>query len=487
MTDILVRPGAAPARPTTAVLRHRDDERGGADLVAGIRSCAGRLRAAGVRPGDRVLLKAGNSTAYVVTLLALAHADASVVLVDHRQDGAGTRSIAALTGARWLVTDTRDRLDLPPDRVLPLAGAVTAAAARPEPTGPDLAPWWRRGDAVILCSSGTTGVPKCVVKSGPALLDNTARTIGALGLAPDEVIAPWLPFSHQYGLSVVISWWFAGCTLSVSPQTRPDQAVMDVITDRATIVEATPSTYRVLLRLLAARPWLRADLAGVRSWGVGGEPLPRSVAGDFRAVMGRPLLDGYGLTEVGNVALAAGDNPVGCGRPLPGVDVRVVDGTGHAVAAGEVGAIEVRSAGLMAGYLDAGGQIVPPAPGWYPTDDLGHLDRSGNLHVIGRRHAVHRRGYTLYPESIGRRAEECGRPVQVVPVDDERRGCALVFVVCDPSGGSPQEWRRRICAVLPRYEHPNRVHVVDEFPVTSNGKVDRAGLRVLVTSGPADG
>ena len=67
---------------------------------------------------------------------------------------------------------------------------------------------------------------------------------------------------------------------------------------------------------------------------------------------------------------------------------------------------------------------------------------------------------------------------KVVPVSDERRGASLTFVVCDP-GESPIQWRRRIRAILPPHEHPNRVTVVDEFPTTGTGKVDVARLRTL--------
>jgi acyl-CoA synthetase (AMP-forming)/AMP-acid ligase II len=146
-----------------------------------------------------------------------------------------------------------------------------------------------------------------------------------------------------------------------------------------------------------------------------------------------------------------------------------------------MGEIEVRSPGLMEGYLDADGRLTPVLQGgWYPTADLGHLDADGNLHVAGRNRAVHRLGFTLYPESLERKAESCGRPVKVVAAEDVRRGATLHFVVADPGGGEPQHWRRRLAPYLAEYEQPNAVHVVDQFPLGPNGKVDTDALSALI-------
>jgi acyl-CoA synthetase (AMP-forming)/AMP-acid ligase II len=433
-----------------------------------------RLRRLGIGAGDRVVLRGDNSAGYVAALLALAQLDTSLVLVDHRQRWAETAGAAARAGARWLVHDPAERPDLPGIRAVPYLPERTTALAAPDPGEASLAAWWRRADAAILWSSGSTGPPKGVVKSGPAILDNTRRTQRVMGYRRDDVLAPWLPFSHQYGMSLVLLWWLTGATLLLTRYHRLPQAVAEVVAHRATVVDAPPSTYHTLLRLLEKRPELAGQLRGVRYWGVGGAPLPAPLAAGFRDRLGAPLLDGYGLTETGNVALATADNPVGCGRPLPGVGVRIRGEDGRPAPAGMPGEIEVRSAGLMTGYLGH----PPTGNGWYRTGDLGHLDEAGNLHVLGRRHAVHRHGHTLYPESIARRAERaCDRPVTVIPVDDPRRGASLVFVVCDPAGGPPQRWRERLRERLPHHEHPNRVCVVDELPVTSTGKVDLARLR----------
>ncbi|MFI0712818.1 class I adenylate-forming enzyme family protein [Streptomyces inhibens] len=445
-----------------------------------VQTTAHALHHLGVRAGDRVLVQGDNSVDYVLTLLALMQLDTSLIPLDHRLPAADATAAAHQAHARWLVTAADRASGFPgiPDRRVIHYPRLAADAAPPPPADVDLSRWFHRPDALVLWSSGTTGRPKGIVKPGRAVLDNSLRTIQAMGYRQDDVLAPLLPFSHQYGLSVILLWWLARCTLLVTPYQRLDAAVGQAAAHGATAVDAAPSTYHSLLGVVRRRPEVRAGLAGVRIWGVGGAPLPAPLAESFHTTMGRPLLDGYGLTELGNVALATPDTPHGCGRPLPGVRLRVMRPDGTAADPGELGGIEVRSPGLMAGYLQEDGSLTPVDPdAWYPTADLGSVDAEGTVRVVGRNQAVHRLGFTLYPESLERRAEACGRPVKVLAVDDQRRGSALHFVVADPEGEAPLTWRRRLAEHLAEYEQPNAVHVVGHFPLTANGKPDTRALR----------
>ncbi|MGW7557325.1 class I adenylate-forming enzyme family protein [Streptomyces rimosus] len=472
----------APPVPAPRLVGAAEGGLSGPDLTGRVLAAARVLRDRGICPGDRVLVKGDNCVDYVVALLALMHLDTSLVPVDHRQSAADGRATARQARARWLLTDGTDGTTdpaFPADRVLGYPGL--GADTEPPSGEVDLTAWLARPDAVVLWSSGTTGRPKGIVKSGPAVHDNTLRTIQAMGYRADDVLAPLLPFSHQYGLSVVLLWWLARCTLVVTPYQRLDIAVGQAAAHGVTAVDAAPSTYHSLLGVGRGLAYLRSSQAGVVIWGVGGAPLPAPLAEAFPAAMGRPLLDGYGLSELGNVALATPEAPTGCGRPLPGVRIRVVTPDGREAAPGELGEIEVDSPGLMEGYLLEDGTLTPVRhTTWYPTADLGRFDEAGNLHVVGRNQAVHRLGFTLYPESLERKAEAAGRQVKVLAVEDRRRGSALHFVVADPEGGAPAEWRRRLATHLAEYEQPNAVHVVESFPLSPNGKVDAGALRGMV-------
>ncbi|MFE0462371.1 aldehyde dehydrogenase family protein [Kitasatospora sp. NPDC058965] len=436
---------------------------------------AAELRRTGVRSGERVLLKADNSPSMVIALLALMHLDVSIVLLDDRQTGRECARVARLTRAPWAVSQRAEEIA---DQVRTVPFDVAAGPSdAPVDEALDFAAWERREDALITWSSGSTGLPKGIVRSGRALLDDLSRSRERMGYQADDVLLPLVPFSHFYGLTLVLMWWQLGCTLIVTPTNRLDQALKIGSEAGATIVDATPSTLHSILNLTERRPQLLVELVTVRMWCVGGAPMSSTVAARFAATFGLPVLDGYGSNEAGNVALASLDNPDGCGRPLDGVEVTIVDADGSPVTVGSTGEIIVRSPAMMVGYLAEDGSVAPLESPEYHTQDLGYWDTKGNLYVVGRKYAVHRLGHTLYPESIERRAEACGRPVKIVALDDERRGCQLVFVVADPDRATAQLWRREIDALLPSYEQPNKVLVVDQFPLNANGKPDMAELR----------
>ncbi|MBE1530422.1 class I adenylate-forming enzyme family protein [Actinomadura algeriensis] len=461
------------------------DGSGAGELEAAAGGAVRALRDAGMDAGDRVLLRADNSPAYAAAVLALMHLDVSLVLLDHRHTAADARATARAAGVSWVVSD---RADTPfPGRVVPLRAL---AGPTPDPGfAVDPRPWRERPDALITWSSGTTGTPKGIVRSGEAFLGNLERTQRRFGYRPDDVLMPLLPFSHQWGLSLILLTWISGASLVVAPYTRVDRALRLAGRARATIVDAAPATYHSLLNILDRRPALHDEVTTVRRWCTGGAPMSPGLAQRFQQVMGRPLLDGYGSTEAGNITFALPPDPVACGRPLDGVEVRITAPDGRRAAPGTPGEIWVRSPDLFTAHLSADGIAPVDHRAGYRTGDLGFQDADGNLHVLGRKSAVHRSGHTLYPEAIERTAERCGRPVKIVALDDDRRGAQLVFVVADPDGDTPHAWWERLRALLPAYEQPNRVLVVDRLPLNRTGKVDAAELRRTVLSefggGPA--
>ncbi|MFG2147138.1 aldehyde dehydrogenase family protein [Streptomyces sp. NPDC048696] len=441
------------------------------EITARVFGAADLLVRRGVEPGTRVMMSGANSPEWVVDLLALIHCDASVVLADHRATPSQRSRIRAQ--AR-VVLDISDGTG---DLAAPRPASHTAAL-------PGVANWARRRDAAISWSSGTTGSPKGIVRSGRSILDNLALSAERMGYRPDDVFLPVLPYSHQYGLSLVLCWWLGGGTLVVyGPTTRLDRALEVGADHGLSIVDGAPSTYYSLLNLLDRRPALAGALETVRAWCVGGAPLGRNLATRFHARTGRHLLDGYGATEVGNIALAPPADPVGCGTPLPGVVVEVHDDHGRPLPHGRLGELVVRSDGLMTGHLDEAGEIVPVSGPVHRTGDIGLVDDTGRVFPIGRKHAVHRDGHTLYPDHLAERAESAGAQTQVVAVPDERLGCRLVFVIADPDDHEPAHWKRVLRSVLARYEQPDHIVVLPTLPLTSTGKPDLAVLeKIAMTS-----
>ncbi|MDN3294082.1 aldehyde dehydrogenase family protein [Streptomyces ficellus] len=430
----------------------------------------------GVRAGDRVVLSGDNTIEFHAAVLSLIASDVSLVVLDRAQ----LRRPGGLAGLRAghtvlqgdLVKEVpgaialRDLWDHGP-------GTVTSAEAGGAAELPDFrtAAWRRREDGLILLSSGTTGAPRAVVKSGGSFIDNCVRTAERVQYTPDDVLLPLLPMTHQYGLSVALLSWIAGTGLLVVPPEHLSEALRLGKRHRATVVDAPPRTYRAILGLAARNPALLDDLSAVRMWCVGGGPLEGRLAESFHRASGRQLLDGYGSTELGNVAHAWPDRPEVV-EALPGVEVRVVDAAGAPVLPGKVGELLVRTPDQYVGGLDAEGRTVFAERGWQHTEDIASVGADGNLTVLGRRSALSRGGFTVYPAEVQRRLTDEGVTNVCAVVDDAERGQRLVTVVADPGRNTHAHWRREISAHLAAYETPDHVFVVDELPLNGFGKVD---------------
>ncbi|MEU3980908.1 fatty acid--CoA ligase family protein [Streptomyces sp. NPDC026672] len=452
------------------------------------RAAVRALRAHGVRPGDRVLLTGANTEEFVVALFALMEHGTSVALVDRGLPPRQRARRAEEAAAHWILTDTPQPHDATGPRTLPLT-ALTAGTAADTDTGTDSTPlsfrrWYERTDALIVWSSGSTGEPKGIVRSGSSVRDNIRRTADRMAYRADDVLLPLLPFTHQYGLSMLLLWWTTGCSLVLQPDShRTDAALSAIRAHRVTVVDGVPATYQSLLRVARGAT---DSLAPVRMWCVGGEPLRPRLREEFARTTGLPLLDGYGSSEAGNIALAVPAHPEGCGRPLDGITVRAVDETGRTLAPGEVGEIVVRTPDHMTGLLGPHGTVRPVTGPEYRTGDLGRVAADGTVTVLGRRSAVHRLGHTLYPDAIADRAGVCGTPVRVVPVDgDDGARTRLVFFVADPADRDAAHWRRTFKDRLAEHEWPNRVVTLRAFPLTSTGKVDGTALRRLARAAVA--
>ncbi|UQX03814.1 class I adenylate-forming enzyme family protein [Streptomyces sp. RerS4] len=438
------------------------------------------IRERGVGLGDRVMLKAGNSASYVCVLYALMHVGASIVLVDQQEHQEETRRIAVRTGVKvtFVDDDTPIYPDADPIHLYELMVAVTDH--EPAASALSFDAWGELPDGLIMWTSGSTGSPKGVVKSGASFLRNLRRNADQVGHRPDDVLMPLLPFAHQYGLSMVLIAYLTRCSLVIAPYRRLDRALRMARDAGVTVIDATPSSYRSILSLVTRKPSLRAHLADTRMFCVGAAPLDAPLVESYVTEFGLPLLDSYGSTELGNVAFATLDNPVACGRAMEGIRLRIVDEDGRELPAGETGEIQVDTPDALQGQVAEDGAIVPAhATGWQATGDLGHLDADANLHVLGRKFAVHRMGYTLYPELIERKVAAEGCPTRIVPLPDELRGSQLVFFVEDEDMREAGHWRERLCGLLPTYEQPNKVVVLEQFPLNRNGKPDKKALAAL--------
>lgn len=458
------------------------------DITPAVQRARARLRNLGAVAGSRVLISDESGPPLVATLLALVAEDCSIALVDHHLDEASLRHVLDQSAPDLILgrlphglvpvyrPPSEWMLDI--EGTAPLEPRDNNVAPGTEHGGAALTgPWSRREDALILFTSGSSGIPKGVVRSGRAVVQNTRATQQAMGYRPEDVLLPLIPVTHQYGFSVVLLAWEAGATLVLGNPMRAVDSLREAsVVQAVTVVDAAPSHYQAILEAQIQDRQLGAD---VRLWCVGGAPCPAAVRDGVFQAFGRPLLDGYGMTEMGNIALGTEDHPHGAGRPLEGVKVRVVDPVApdRDRACGVPGRILVRSTQGFHRYLHQDGSRELLA--WFDTGDIGHLDEHGCLHLMGRDGAVHRNGNTLHLAGLEQQLSDRGLETVLVVTDCPRTGARLTAFV---HGQAPGGIKRRVRAGLPQYAWPNRVQVMAEFPVLANGKVDRAALLRLAQS-----
>jgi long-chain acyl-CoA synthetase len=232
-------------------------------------------------------------------------------------------------------------------------------------------------------------------------------------------------------------------------------------------------------------PSAREAFRDVRLLSSGGSPLPVSVFEAFRELTGTPVFEGYGMTETAPVVsttLVSGVAKAGSvGRPLPGVEVRLVDDSGQDVDDGDAGEVWVRGASVFTGYWPAG-LGGPDAEGWFRSGDVAYADAEGDLHLVDRRREVILvNGFNVYPREIELAIEGLAGVVEVavVGVPDDATGEAVSAIVVTAEGAGPtrEEIAAHCATRLARFKCPSSIRIVDALPHSATGKIAKGRLR----------
>ncbi|GHG14833.1 MULTISPECIES: AMP-binding protein [Amycolatopsis] len=454
---------------------------------------ARRLADAGVAPGDRVGLRLPTSVDFVVAFFGALRAGAVVVPLSPQVPGPELGKLLEHSGAKVVVQ--RDANDDLPDGVtgLTLAGDPDG--------GGEFADAGRSGEdiAVISYTSGTTGPPRGVMLSHRALLANLEQISGVEGaLEHDDRVLITIPLFHVYGLGPgLLHAVSAGATAVLSERFEAQRTLDDCAEHRVTSITGVPTMYGEFAAFGADE--LRRGLATVRRMTSGAAPLHPKVLTAIREATGLDVYEGYGLTECAPVVtstLVTGyPKPGSVGRPLPGIELRLVDsdGTDQAVpldpddvddvfeAEGETGLVSIRGANLFSGYWPDGDH-GPDDEGWFRTGDVGYLDTDGDLHLVDRANdLIIVNGFNVFPreveEVIGQLPEVA--EAAVVGVVDERSGEAVKAVVVPSAGAalSEQQVVDHCAAHLAGYKVPHAVEFAESLPHSATGKLRRLRLR----------
>jgi long-chain acyl-CoA synthetase len=363
----------------------------------------------------------------------------------------------------------------------------TLSLAAQRAAEPDVFPTVDRGPddlAVILYTSGTTGVPKGVALSHDNLESNARAAASLHELGREDWAVAVLPLSHSYGLTVMNAGHILGSRAALLRWFQPEAVLRTIEEFRAVSMSAVPTMLVYLLNYPDAN---RFDTRSMRVWGSGAAPLPVEIVEPFERKFGGRILEGYGLTEASPVVSAhrlSGPRKLGSvGRAIPGVEITIQDDLDRPLPAGELGEVCVRGRNVMVGYYRNPEETARTVrAGWLHTGDMGRLDPDGFLFIVERKKdLIIRGGFNIYPREVEEvlYAHPKVAEAAVVGMKDELMGeDVLAFVVLRSGERASAEEIAAFCeARLARFKCPKRIRVVESLPKSPIGKILRKELR----------
>ncbi|HSM94354.1 MAG TPA: class I adenylate-forming enzyme family protein [Anaeromyxobacteraceae bacterium] len=484
------------------------------ELAARVRAFAGHLAAEGIGRGDRVLVALPNLPATVVAGLAINAAGATSVEVSREWSAEVLSRVAARASARHAVVWARDArtwqrvaAERPFERTWTVEAAPrrpasagdapreqaavlledgrVQAGARPAPPAPS--PTLDSSDpALVLFTSGSTGVPRGVVQTFGNVLANTRSIVEYLALGADDRALLVLPLHYCYGRSVLQTHLFAGGSVYLDNRFAFPRVVLEALAaEGCTGFAGVPLTYELIRRQVdlptLAFPRLRYLTQA------GGAMAPDTIDWVRRSFHPAQLFVMYGQTEA-TARLSylppgrAEEKRGSIGVPIPGVELQVVDEAGRALPAGETGHLVARGANVTQGYLDepeATAEILHD--GWLWTGDLARRDADGFLFHQGRAKEILKvGGHRVSPvgiEHVLARHPAVAEAAVVGAPHDLMGEVPVAFVVLKPGPAPDDEALRHHCrASLPAWEVPVRFTRLETLPRNSAGKLQRRAL-----------
>ena len=497
-----------------AVVGHTGHALTYAQLDAATHRLANGLRALGLQPGDKVALSCPNGAWFPIAYYAILKTGAVVVPLNillkapeiayHLQDsdarvflcfegnaelpmGAeGFEAFRSTPGCEHFFLLTAE-----------LGGASTVDGA--EPIANLLQGQSDQGEvshvdpedtAVILYTSGTTGLPKGAELSHSNLAMNLMCCVALTKLDSSDVHLVSLPLFHTFGQTVQMNAAIAvGASMVLVARFDPEIVLEAMARHSVSVFCGVPTMYIGLLHATehGERHDLKAIAARLRVGVSGGAPMPVAVLREFEQRFGVVILEGYGLSETSPVAtfnhFDSARLPGSVGQPIYGVEVAIMDESGQALGVGQDGEIAVRGHNVMKGYYkrpEASAQAI--RGGWFHTGDIGRRDADGNYFIVDRlKDMLIRGGFNVYPrelEEVLMTYPGVGM-VAVIGVPHEVHGEEVKAFILPKPGAQldPDEiiaWSRERMAA---YKYPRIVEIVAALPMTATGKILKRALR----------
>ena len=476
---------AVTRHPDRIALRMGDDEYTYTALAQLVNRCAVHLSRCGVTRGSRIGLSAGNSPEFVAVVFAAARLGAAIVMVSTAWRDREVEHALALTEPTHLLHDgsgaarldllVTDRPVIHIDDIQSSAAAATVATAVVELD--DL--------AVMVFSSGTTGLPKAVRHTHRTMHAATKHWVDTLGMTSEDRLQIATPPFHILGLLNLLAVAAAGASVRLHRRFDLDVVLNAIQQDRITIEMAVAP----IALAMAAHPNIESfDLSSLRYIMWGATPVTASVAETVTRRTGVRFLPAYGASELPVIAVNPVHRPAewrldSVGLPPLGVELRVVNiETGAVLSAGESGELQARSPSLMVGYLPESATKDSVIDGWYRTGDVGAVDENGWVTITDRvKEMIKVNGFQVAPAEVEAVLLSHAGVIDcaVFGVPHERTGEAVVAAVVIAAGVevTSDELRDLVADNLAAYKRVQEIQFMEQIPRLPSGKVLRRELQ----------
>lgn len=349
--------------------------------------------------------------------------------------------------------------------------------------------------ALFIYTSGTTGHPKGAMLTHNNILRNVGSFSKVIKVGPKDKFLVMLPMFHTYTFTTCIIFPISlGASMIILASVmdmKKDSFKKILIFQRPTFVLGVPQIYAALTKSPMPK-WFIKLLYPIKMHISGGAALPMEIFEQFRKKFGIPVIEGYGLSEASPVvAFNPPEKPKHgtVGKPLPGIEVKVVDKDEMELPTGSVGELIVKSPGVMQGYWNMAKATDDAIKnGWLFTGDMASIDKDGYITIVDRKKdLIISKGMNVYPREI----EEViysfkgVEAAAVIGVPSAEYG-EIIAAYIQPKKGETvdeRELKNYLKKELANFKQPKTIKIIDDIPLTATGKVLKRKLKEMVKNG----
>jgi long-chain acyl-CoA synthetase len=485
---------AAKLFPEKTAILFEGKEISYSDLNVMANRLANAMQANGIKQGDRVALYLPNIPEFAFCYFATLKVGAIAVSVNPMLKAYEMKYIMNDSGAVLLFTVGELLENIARDEYENLKHVVVCEGDTQD--NPTLASWMEKGaddfktadlnpdvPAAILYTSGTTGFPKGATLTQGNVVSNSWTTVHHAGFKIDDRMPLFLPLFHVFGQNFIMNGAITACaTIVMYRRFVPDVVLGSIGQDKVTMFFAVPAIYIALLNMDLSK----YDLSSIRYEFSAASTMPREISSQWTEKFGRPIYEGYGLTECSPFAAYNHDfnHKFGSvGTPVENFEIKILDDKDNEVELGKWGEICVRGPGVMQGYWSRPKESAEALRGgWLHSGDTGYVDDEGYVFIVDRvKDMINVAGFKIWPAEIEQflythpAIQELA--VYGVPHPEKGETVKAAIVLKENASATIEEITTFCRDNLANYKVPAAMEFVAELPKSATGKILKRVLR----------